>query len=307
MKLQLESYARTDPRLRVLAAELGCCRRAALGLLCEVWWDTQEARLTEVDRAWLEVLIEPNRRWKGGGSRKQIVDALITANYIETAASGKLIIRGNQKHVAALSAAQLKAKAAAEARWSKQNTPVDNHAPSIARASEPSNAQAMLTQTQTHTLCMNEANASRRQLRSRRARGPSAGDPSDQVGGDGGDGETDGRIGPPRRLAEIWNAHRGTLPKVTLPVTSKGRVAKARLRWAERPDENYWRDVVTRVAGSAFCCGAGSQNWRASFDWLITNDRNHEKVMEGHYDNAPRVSGGALSALDAWAAEGATS
>jgi hypothetical protein len=43
---------------------------------------------------------------------------------------------------------------------------------------------------------------------------------------------------------------------------------------------------VRRAAATPFLAGAGTRGWRASFDWLIANDTNLRKVIEGIYDAA---------------------
>lgn len=96
---------------------------------------------------------------------------------------------------------------------------------------------------------------------------------------------------PPRpvipylELQEAWNGNSGPLPRVTA-LTDKRR-AKLRLRWLEVPNMEYWRLVIRRVAASKFCQGKSDRGWIADFDWLIANDTNHVKVMEGKYDNKP--------------------
>jgi hypothetical protein len=49
--------------------------------------------------------------------------------------------------------------------------------------------------------------------------------------------------------------------------------------------------AVRCAAATPFLAGEGARGWRASFDWLIANDRNVRKVIEGAYDSAgPRGS-----------------
>lgn len=98
----------------------------------------------------------------------------------------------------------------------------------------------------------------------------------------------------PNILLTIWNTNRGTMPAATM---TAGRRNKARARMAEKPDPNYWTAVVVRMATSRFCTGQvdgrnGGKPWRATFDFLIANDTNHVKVMEGKYDDAPTVKTG---------------
>jgi len=52
-----------------------------------------------------------------------------------------------------------------------------------------------------------------------------------------------------------------------------------------------WKDIETvksiflRIKDSKFCMGEGNKGWKASFDWIISNDTNWVKVMEGNFDN----------------------
>jgi hypothetical protein len=43
--------------------------------------------------------------------------------------------------------------------------------------------------------------------------------------------------------------------------------------------------AVRRAAATPFLAGEGARGWRAHFDWLIANDTNVRKVMEGVYDS----------------------
>jgi hypothetical protein len=46
-----------------------------------------------------------------------------------------------------------------------------------------------------------------------------------------------------------------------------------------------FREAVRRAAATPFLCGAGPAGWRANFDWIIANDTNYLKVLEGRYDS----------------------
>lgn len=91
----------------------------------------------------------------------------------------------------------------------------------------------------------------------------------------------------PVGLVMVWNENRGTLPAARM--TDKRR-AKIQARISDQPDPDYWRDVVQRLARSAFATGRVKSErypngWRADFDWLIKDDTNHVKVAEGKYDD----------------------
>lgn len=53
---------------------------------------------------------------------------------------------------------------------------------------------------------------------------------------------------------------------------------------------NQWLDIFRRINASDFCRGEvpgrnGQKPWRASLDWIIHNEDNAIKVLEGKYDN----------------------
>ncbi len=89
----------------------------------------------------------------------------------------------------------------------------------------------------------------------------------------------------PRALLEIYEQERGALPP------SRGwtqqRAGKCRARLGQRGFAlEDFRAAVRRAGQTPFLCGGGERGWRASFDWLIANDTNFVKVLEGRYDAA---------------------
>jgi hypothetical protein len=46
-----------------------------------------------------------------------------------------------------------------------------------------------------------------------------------------------------------------------------------------------WEALFERVMSSSFLKGRNDRNWKASFDWIIRNDDNPLKVLEGKYDD----------------------
>jgi hypothetical protein len=93
----------------------------------------------------------------------------------------------------------------------------------------------------------------------------------------------------PEDLLALWNLTASTagLPTARELSASRRKHAAARLR--DRPLAE-WRDVVTRIGASAFCRGAGPRGWKADFDWLIGSPDVATRVLEGKYDDRPRVS-----------------
>lgn len=83
-------------------------------------------------------------------------------------------------------------------------------------------------------------------------------------------------------LLDLWNQHSPPLP--TVREFSKKRKAAARARWREKPEPEYWAEVVQRIATSDFCRGGGATGWKANFDWFLKPD-THIRVSEGTYDD----------------------
>lgn len=90
---------------------------------------------------------------------------------------------------------------------------------------------------------------------------------------------------PPSALFDLWNkkAHE-VLPRAQ--TLSKGRAIKCKTRLGENPDLSWWDSVINRMNDSLFLLGKGDRGWTASFDWLIDNQENAIKILEGKYDNS---------------------
>lgn len=80
----------------------------------------------------------------------------------------------------------------------------------------------------------------------------------------------------------LYNSIAKRLPKAQKLSESRKAKIKARLKNA---DLKTWEEVFTKCEASDFCCGVNNQNWTANIDWLISNDNNYVKVLEGKYDN----------------------
>jgi hypothetical protein len=80
----------------------------------------------------------------------------------------------------------------------------------------------------------------------------------------------------------IWQNLKNKLP-TALTLSEKRKVA-AQARWNEKPEVEYWEEVVKKLANSDFCNGKNERTWKADFDFLIKPD-THIRVSEGKYDN----------------------
>lgn len=87
---------------------------------------------------------------------------------------------------------------------------------------------------------------------------------------------------PCNEIAELFNGICVSLPKIRS--LSDSRKSKIKSRWKELKCIEAFEALFYRVEESNFLTGkAGS--WKCSFDWLVENDKNYLKVMEGNYDN----------------------
>lgn len=73
------------------------------------------------------------------------------------------------------------------------------------------------------------------------------------------------------------------LPKASKLSDKRKKKIKARLKDL---DLEGWKKVFEKCNNSDFCAGLNKGNWKANLDWLIENDNNYLKVLEGKYDNS---------------------
>lgn len=89
-------------------------------------------------------------------------------------------------------------------------------------------------------------------------------------------------------LVALWNerAHPG-MPRVRDLTETRRRQARSRLR--EHPDPRWWVEVIDAANASPLCRGearpapGAGKPWRCTLDFLLANDTNALKVLEGAY------------------------
>ena len=89
----------------------------------------------------------------------------------------------------------------------------------------------------------------------------------------------------PEEIIEAWKAicvPRGA-PGIREITAERRRKLRTRLR--EHPSFDWWDEVFRRMTRSSFLFGGGPNGWRASLDWLIANQTNAVKILEGKYDD----------------------
>jgi len=90
---------------------------------------------------------------------------------------------------------------------------------------------------------------------------------------------------PFEEIMNAWNKTCISYPR--LISLSESRKTKIRLRLKEMGDGEkgmqVLKDIFTKLESSKFLKGDNKNGWKATFDWIITNDKNWVKVYEGNY------------------------
>ena len=97
--------------------------------------------------------------------------------------------------------------------------------------------------------------------------------------------ERESKTKPP--VEEFFNLWNETVKDTPIPQAREltpQRRDKIRVRLQERPLDQ-WKEIFKRITASRFCRGDNPRGWRASFDWIIANQENAVKVLEGKYDD----------------------
>lgn len=98
--------------------------------------------------------------------------------------------------------------------------------------------------------------------------------------------ETEGEaeVFSPDVMTKLWNENTNgcDIPKVLRLTTERRKKCIARITSLSLTEEK-WRGVITGIYASEFLTGKNDRKWVANFDWIIRNDDNIVKVVEGGY------------------------
>ena len=89
-------------------------------------------------------------------------------------------------------------------------------------------------------------------------------------------------------LFDIYNENRGTLPQAKVFTPERRRKCKTRLAHHDSYFLVNFENAVVHAAQSSFCTGKNDRGWKVTFDYLIANDTNWVKLVEGNFDDGPR-------------------
>lgn len=82
--------------------------------------------------------------------------------------------------------------------------------------------------------------------------------------------------------ADIWNIFSNTYKLPILEALSDSRRKKFNTRLTD-PAFDFIR-ILEKIKRSAHLKGDNSSSWKCTFDWIIENDKNYLKILEGNYD-----------------------
>ena len=96
-----------------------------------------------------------------------------------------------------------------------------------------------------------------------------------------------------KNLIDLWNST--SLPKIYL--FSSERKTHLRQRIKNRHFVENYSVAIEKISKSDFCLGGeDKKGWKSTIDWLLANDNNYVKALEGKYDN--RSNGTALERFE---------
>ena len=87
-----------------------------------------------------------------------------------------------------------------------------------------------------------------------------------------------------KKVLELWHKHCPSYARITK--LSHSRQLKIQTRFKEMQANWYTLEkVFNQLEASSFLKGENQRSWKATFDWLFSNDQNWLKVYEGNYSN----------------------
>lgn len=87
----------------------------------------------------------------------------------------------------------------------------------------------------------------------------------------------------PSVVLSQWNKMAAVAGLPTCMKLSAERVRHVTARIAEPAFRNSVAKIMTLISESDFLAGNNDRGWRITFDWLVKNDGNYVKILEGRY------------------------
>ena len=90
----------------------------------------------------------------------------------------------------------------------------------------------------------------------------------------------------PRQLFEIYQTENKNLPAVRELTLERSKKCNARGNGNKEKFRDDFREAIIRAQTCPFLQGKNTRGWKADFGWLIENDTNIYKILEGKYDSS---------------------
>ena len=88
---------------------------------------------------------------------------------------------------------------------------------------------------------------------------------------------------PIKEIFDLYNSICESLPSARKLSDHRRKHIKA--RWKEEKDLSVFEKCFKKAEASDFMSGDNNRDWKANLDWIIKNNTNFNKVLEGRYDN----------------------
>ena len=62
------------------------------------------------------------------------------------------------------------------------------------------------------------------------------------------------------------------------------RKSKQEDKQEKNKKSEYRQEILKKIELSSFLLGSNDKNWKVCFDWIIENDKNYIKILEGKYE-----------------------
>lgn len=88
-----------------------------------------------------------------------------------------------------------------------------------------------------------------------------------------------------KKIIDLYHSNCPSYPRILKLSDNRKRKIEIRFLDEMKGDWALLESVFEKMEASKFLRGDNSRGWKATFDWLFSNEKNWVKVAEGNYDN----------------------
>lgn len=88
-----------------------------------------------------------------------------------------------------------------------------------------------------------------------------------------------------KKVIDLYHSNCPSYPRILKLSDNRKRKIEIRFLDEMKGDWALLESVFEKMEASKFLRGDNSRGWKATFDWLFSNEKNWVKVAEGNYDN----------------------